>query len=100
MAKINIGSVTLSDHDADWTKAILGVEEKSPRALVRDLLSDYVKLKKAEYDELIKYTAAKYGLTWDDAFHRLVTGAELGDAVPNFEIKPELEQQLMDTLEG
>ena len=100
MVQINTGSISLSDHDADWFKVICGAEGNSTRSLVSRAVTDFVRRSKGEYMEIIEYAAAKHGLTFSEAFNRLALGQDLGDPLPTFEVKPDMEKRLHDTLEG
>ena len=98
MATINTGNISLSDHDADWFRVMCAVEENSIRAVLTRAVTAFVRDNKGEYMELVEYAALKYGLTVSEAFNKLAQGEDLGKPLPRFEINPEMEQKLSDTL--
>ena len=81
MPEINIGSVSLSDHDRDWYLFGCKVNERSIRANTASVLAYYVRRRKTEYEEILQYTARKYGLTEEECFRRVIEGESLGDPV-------------------
>ncbi len=44
----------------------------------------YVRRRKKEYQEILEYTARKYGLTPDETFRRLLKNEDLGTPVEDF----------------
>lgn len=98
MGTLNTGSISLSDHDLDWFKAMCTSEGNSTRSLVSRAVTDFVRRSKGEYVQIIEYAAAKHGLTFSEAFNRLALGQDLGDPLPAFEVQPDMEQKLSDTL--
>lgn len=94
MANLNIGTVSLGDHDSDWLKAMAQATGSSMRSKVTSALSYYVRTHKEEYKIIIEYTARKHGLTFSDCFHRLRSNQDLGSPVSNFDIDYEIEEMI------
>lgn len=91
MESLNVGSLPLGEHDADWFKVMTAVSNSSLRVKVASVVSYYVRRRKPEYIEIVQYTANKHGLTFDECFHRLLKGESLGKVVEGFEVNPALE---------
>ena len=94
MGQMNLGSISIADHDEDWLRVSAAVKNTSMRVLVSSALSDFVSESKPELTELIGYAANKHGLTFEQAFHRLRSGEELGEPLPNFPLVTEMEEKL------
>lgn len=90
MTDINLGTVPMGDHDADWFKVICRLSNRSLRANAATVLGAYVRRHKAEYVEILIYTARKHGLTPDEAFRRLLNDEPLGEPLDNFRDAPPL----------
>jgi len=90
MTDINIGSVTMGDHDADWYRVMCKLGGRSIRANTSSVLGYYVRRRKSEYSEILQYTARKYGLTPDETFKRLLNDEPLGEPLKDFVEAPPL----------
>jgi hypothetical protein len=90
MTDINLGTVPLGDHDADWFKVMCRLSNRSLRANAASVLGYYIRRRKSEYVEILSYTARKYGLTVDEAFKRLLNDESLGEPIANFSEAPPL----------
>ena len=91
MADLNIGSVPLGDHDADWFVVMARATGDSTRVKAGSIIGYYVRRRKEEYKLILEYTARKYGLTFSEVFHRLRRGEELGSPLSDFDIDYEVE---------
>ena len=88
MPKLNFGSIDLGDHDRDWFIAMSKLGGRSIRANLSSVVGYYVRRRKSEYQEILAYTAKKYGLTPDECFQRLLKGEDLGKPVDGFDEPP------------
>ena len=77
-------SIDLGDHDRDWFIVMCKLGNRSIRANISAVLTYYVRRRKSEYQEVLAYTARKYGLTEDECFQRLLKGESLGNPVEGF----------------
>ena len=90
MTDINLGTVPMGDHDADWFKVMCKLSNRSLRANAASVLGFYVRRHKSEYVEILTYTARKHGLTPDEVFRRLLNDEPLGEPLVNFRESPPL----------
>lgn len=88
---LNIGSIPLGDHDADWFVVMARATGDSIRVKAGSVIGYYVRRRKDEYKLIIEYIARKYGLTFSECFHRLRRGEDLGTPVSNFDVDYEIE---------
>jgi hypothetical protein len=87
-------SIDLGDHDRDWFVVISKLGNRSIRANLSRLVSCYVRSHKTEYQEILGYTARKYGLTEQECFQKLLKNESLGNPIENFgEIPPEISDE-------
>ncbi|MGK7927609.1 MAG: hypothetical protein AB4290_20610 [Spirulina sp.] len=94
MADLNLGRISMGDHDLDWFLVMCRLRDRSIRANVANVLSYYVQRRKKEYEEMLSYTARKYGLTESELFHKLLNNEELGEPVEDFyELPPEMGEE-------
>jgi hypothetical protein len=84
MPKLNIGSFDLGDHDRDWFIVMSRLGGRSIRANLSSVVGYYVRRRKQEYEEILGYTARKYGLTTDECFQRLLRDESLGSPIDDF----------------
>lgn len=77
-------SIDLGDHDRDWFVVMSRLGNRSIRANLQSIVGYYVRRRKTEYQEMLVYTAKKYGLTEDECFQRLLKGESLGEPVADF----------------
>ena len=78
MPNLNIGSIYLSVHDHDWfiVMSRLG-SQNSIRGNLSSVTGYYVRRRKHEYLEILNYTAAKYSLSPQETFQRLLKNKPL-----------------------
>jgi hypothetical protein len=88
MVDLNIGSVSLGEHDHDWYRVMCKLGGRSIRANTSSVLGYYVRRRKDEYQAILEYTARKYGLTPDECFQRLLNDISLGEPVAGFDEQP------------
>lgn len=88
MPDLNIGSIPMGDHDRDWFTVMSRLGGRSLRANASSVLGYYVRRRKGEYQEMLEYTAKKYGLTPDECFAKLLKGDDLGKPVDGFDEAP------------
>lgn len=88
MPDLNIGSISLGEHDRDWFMVMSKLSGRSLRANASNIIECYVRQRKDNYQELLAYTARKYGLTTDECFEKLLRGEELGTPIENFSEQP------------
>ena len=81
-------SIDLGDHDRDWFIVMSKLGNRSIRANLSSVVGYYVRRRKDEYQEILTYTARKYGLTEDECFQRLLKNESLGDPVADFADTP------------
>lgn len=91
MADLNIGSVPLGDHDADWFVVMARATGDSTRVKAGSVIGCYVRRRKQEYILIIEYIARKYGLSFSECFHRLRKGEDLGTPLSEFDLDYEVE---------
>ncbi|NER95076.1 MAG: hypothetical protein F6J86_14770 [Symploca sp. SIO1B1] len=84
MARLNLGSIDLGDHDQDWFVVMSKLRGRSTRANLSSVVGHYVRRHKEEYREILTYTARKYGLTEKECFQRLLKGDDLGEPLEDF----------------
>ncbi|NER45840.1 MAG: hypothetical protein F6J92_03965 [Symploca sp. SIO1A3] len=84
MARLNLGSIDLGDHDRDWFVVMSKLGGRSTRANLSSVVGYYVRRRKEEYKDILTYTARKYGLTEEECFQRLLKGDDLGEALEGF----------------
>lgn len=77
-------SIDLGDHDRDWFIVMSRLGKRSIRANLQSVVGYYVRRRKPEYQEILTYTAKKYGLTEDECFQRLLKGESLGEPIADF----------------
>ncbi|MBG1265509.1 hypothetical protein [Nostoc sp. WHI] len=86
MAKLNIGSIDLSDFDKDWFLVVSRLMERSVRANLASVTSFYIRRNIGAFRELLAYTAKKHGITEEECFQILLSPkGELPPAVDGFE---------------
>ena len=85
MADLNVGSVPLGDHDRDWFVVMSKLGSRSIRANLSSVMGFYVRRRKKEYEEILRYTASKYGLTPSECFKRILNDEDLGDPVDSWQ---------------
>jgi hypothetical protein len=84
-------SIDLGDHDRDWFVVMSKLGNRSIRASLSNVVGCYIRRRKAEYQEILEYTARKYGLTEAECFQKLLKGESLGNPVENFgEVPPNI----------
>lgn len=94
MPKLNFGSFELGDHDRDWFIVMSRLGSRSIRANLSSVVGYYVRRRKQEYQEILDYTARKYGLTSDECFQRLLKDESLGNPIDGFsEPMPEIKDE-------
>ena len=94
MADINLGSVPLPDREADYFKAMTNAYNWTVRTKVSDLLRSLIRENREEFDEMVSYASRKYGLTFDETFHRLLKKESLGEPLDSFSVEPAMEEKL------
>lgn len=100
MDGVSPGNIPLGDHDADWLRVMAAASNSSLRVKVASVLGYYVRRRKGEYEEILRYLAAKYGLSYSEVFNRLRKGEALGDPLDYFEIDPAVEQAISRLKDG
>ena len=92
MAELQSGSIPLSEHDHDWFKVMTNMAERSIRANLGNVLSDFVASQKPAYVEKIQYEANKYGLEFDEVFqiYRTATSSKEAQAMREELIKQKI----------
>jgi len=73
MAKLNVGSINLSDFDKDWFLVVSRLMERSVRANLASVTSFYIRRNIGAFRELLAYTAKKHGITEDECFEILLS---------------------------
>lgn len=78
MPNLNIGSIYLGDHDHDWfiVMSRLG-DQVSIRGNLSSITGFYVRRRKNEYLEMLNYVSAKYRLSPQETFQRLLKNIPL-----------------------
>lgn len=94
MAQLTPGSIPMGDHDADWLKVMAAATDSSMRVKIASVLGYYVRRRKAEYIEIVSYIAAKHGLSFDECFHRLKNGEDLGQPLDYFPLDSTMESRI------
>lgn len=89
MANLNTGSVSMGEHDRDWLIVMSRLTGRSIRANISSILGYYVRRRKPEYEEILRYTARKYGITEEECFQRLLKGESLGEPIDLLLDEPE-----------
>ncbi|NMG09763.1 hypothetical protein [Brasilonema sp. UFV-L1] len=84
MPRLSISSFELGDHDRDWFIVMSRLGGRSIRANLSSVVGYYVRRRKQEYQEILEYTARKYGLTVDECFQRLLKDEDLGTPIDGF----------------
>ena len=92
MSDLQSGSIPLSEHDHDWFKVMTNMAERSIRANLGNVLSDFVASQKPAYVEKIQYEANKYGLEFDEVFqiYRTATSSKEAQAMREELIKQKI----------
>ncbi len=85
MAKLNVGSLDLSDFDKDWFLVASKLMERSVRANLASVTSFYIRRNIDAYRELLAYTARKRGITEDECFDLLLKNEPLPPILDDFE---------------
>jgi|GEM_PF-6720618 len=85
MAKINVGSVDLSDFDKDWFLVASKLMERSLRANLASVTSFYIRRNISAFKELLAYKAKKHGISEDECFQLLLSGKELPPQIEGFD---------------
>jgi hypothetical protein len=89
MARLNLGSVDLSDFDRDWFVVVSRLRNASARANASFVLADDISRKIDHYKEMLSHTARKYGLTEDDCFERLLNDPKFPEGLIPVKEAPE-----------
>lgn len=89
---IRLSTVPLNDHDADWLTVMANASETSLRQKVASVLSYYVRRRKDQYVQMVQYLADKHGLTFEECFHKLRRGEDLGEPLESWKVDPEMEK--------
>lgn len=80
MPNLNVGSIYLGEHDYDWFVVMSKLGDKaSIRGNLSSITEVYVRNHKHEYIESLYYLAAKYGLSPQETFQRLLNGKPLDE---------------------
>lgn len=77
MADLNIGKIPLGEHDSDWFRVMSALGGRAIRVNAASVIGYYVRRRKEEYTEILRYTAEKHGLTPEECFQRLLKGEPL-----------------------
>lgn len=94
MAKINIGSIDLSDFDKDWFLVVSKLMERSVRANLASVVSFYIRRNQPQHRELLAYTAKKHGITEDECFALILANQPLPPPIANFQdSQPQIEEE-------
>ncbi|MCC5611084.1 hypothetical protein LC612_31115 [Nostoc sp. CHAB 5834] len=88
MAKINVGSLDLSDFDKDWFIVSSNLMERSVRANLASVVTFYIRRNIEAHKELLAYAARKHGITEDECFKRLLAGEKLPQPIEGFNEQP------------
>ncbi|MGD1849071.1 MAG: hypothetical protein ACFCBU_00150 [Cyanophyceae cyanobacterium] len=94
MAGLNLGVIPLSDRDSDYFRVMVNAHGWTARTVMSKLVKDFVQENKEEFDAAVTYASRKYGLTFDEVFHRLLEKKSLGEPLSNFSVDPEMEEKL------
>lgn len=78
MPDLNVGTVSLGDHDLEFYKAMAGITDESIRGKTASVISSFVRRYKAEYKANFQFAATKYGLSLKECFWRANRGVSLG----------------------
>lgn len=81
MARLNLGSVDLSDFERDWFIVISRLKNTSTRANTSTIIEQYIKTNLDQYKEQLAYTAKKYGLTADECFQLILTNPKFPEGL-------------------
>lgn len=66
----------------------------STRGNASSVIGYYVRRRKKQYESMLAYAAAKYGLTREEVFRRLLNDESLGEPVEGFSVpEPTLEDE-------
>jgi len=90
-AELNVGSIPVGEHDADWFRVMAAATGSSLRVKTASIVGYFVRRRKQEYEKIIGYLARKYGLEWDECFLRLLRGEDLGTPLKTFTVDPAME---------
>jgi hypothetical protein len=74
MAELKVGSVPLGQYDLDHFLVMTRLARGSIRANVGSILTNYVRRKWGEYENILWYTAEKGGISKDECYKRLLEG--------------------------
>lgn len=91
---LNLGNIPLGEHDADWMRVMAAASNSSLRVKVASICGYFVRRRKGEYIEIVNYIAAKYGLSFDEAFHKLKNGEDLGTPLDYFPLDHTMESKI------
>jgi hypothetical protein len=69
--RLNIGNIDLSDEDIALLKVSAALKGWSMRQYVANALNGFLQVKKREILNTVMLRAKKYGITQEEAFHRL-----------------------------
>lgn len=72
--RLNIGNIDLADEDITLLRASAALKGWSVRQYSANALNGFLQVKKSEILNTVKLRAKKYGISDEDAFHRLVSG--------------------------
>ncbi|MHC5856179.1 hypothetical protein [Nostoc sp.] len=94
MAKLNVGSIDLSDFDKDWFLVVSKLMERSIRANLASIASFYIRRNIGAFKELLAYKAKKHGISEDECFEILLNNGEFPLPIVSFlEEPPEINEE-------
>lgn len=94
---LNLGSLPLGEHDADWFRVMSAASNSSLRVKAASVIGYFVRRRKTEYVGIVAYLARKHGLSFDECFHRLRNDEELPPALDYFEVDPHIEAEIQSS---
>ncbi|MEH1856129.1 MAG: hypothetical protein V7L11_31700 [Nostoc sp.] len=94
MAKLNVGSIDLSDFDKDWFLVVSKLMERSIRANLASIASFYIRRNIVAFKELLAYKAKKHGISEAECFEILLNNGEFPPPIVSFlEEPPEINEE-------
>jgi hypothetical protein len=81
MAKVNTGSLEMSQDEEDWLRAISEMNGETVKSILVQAWRGHLCRHKAHYIKKLRYLAERHGLTIEECFRRLVKGESLGAVV-------------------
>jgi hypothetical protein len=86
MSDLKVGSVPLGEYDHDHFLVMTRLKKVSTRANVATLITCYVRQKWDEYENILRYTANKAGISEEECYQILLSGTSvdqlLGEPTP------------------